>query len=144
MPCNLFALCHCVKQLFCAVLWVRGHKSYYEITGQIVYLLQKRRKICAVRQCLAVGVYVLTEQGNILAAGGYERLCFFDYLFALAASLTSSDIGNDAVAAKVVAAVHYRQPALYAAVTPNGEILCDNTVTVRRAKNSFAAAENRV
>ena len=97
MSCNLPAFGHCVKKLFCAILGVRGHKADYKISGQSVDHFKKLCKIDVTLKVFTVGVYVLTQQGNILTAVCDKLFGLFDNFFRLTASFTASYIGHNAV-----------------------------------------------
>ena len=101
---------HGVKELLGGVSGVAGHKPDQEIAGKLGNLSQKIRKIHAAVQILAVGVDVLAQKGDFLAAVLNEFPAFCQNAFAFAAPLPAPDIGHDAVGAEIVAAVHDGHP----------------------------------
>ena len=63
---HLLAPGHGLKELLGGVLGVGGHKADEEVPGDVVDLGQQVGKVHGIFQVLAVGVYVLAQQGNIL------------------------------------------------------------------------------
>ena len=65
----LFALGHRFEELLRRILGMACHESDEKLAGDVVYHADKVGKINAQTEILAVGVDVLPEQGNVLAAG---------------------------------------------------------------------------
>ena len=87
-----------------------GHEAQDEVPLQGVQLPQKIGKIQAAPQVLPIGVHVLAQEIDL-----FETLCdqfpgFPDHVLRLPAPLPAPDIGDDAVGAEIVAAVHDGEP----------------------------------
>ena len=100
-----------------------------------VYLSYEVREVAALVEVLAVAVDVLAEEGDVLIPGLDEaaRLCH-DVVKAPGA-LPAPDVGDDAVGAEVVAAVHDGEPGLDAALPVHGQALRDDALAGRDLKD---------
>ena len=112
MTAYLFAIAYRINKLMGAVLRVRGHKAYSEIPRQRVYAPQKLRKADTAVQPLAVGIYILPQKGYFPVPCGNHFFSLGNYRLRLPRALAPPYIRHYAVGAEIIAAVHYRQPAL--------------------------------
>jgi hypothetical protein len=71
----------------------------------------------------AVRIDVLTEESDILVALGDKTAHLGFYCIRMAASLASANVGNNAVGAEIIAAVHYADPRAVVALADYGNIL---------------------
>ena len=95
------------------------------------------RKVAFAAELLAIGVYVLAEQGYFLHPARGKLAHFFEYHFGAAASLSSAYVRHDAVGTEVVAAVHNAHPCAEAAFAHNGKPLGYGKLAVVWHKNSL-------
>ena len=122
MAAYLFAIAYCINKLVGAVLRVRGHKAYSEIPRKRVYAPQKLREAYAAFKPLAVGIDVLPQKGYFLIPRGNHFFRLGNYRLGLPRALAPPYIRHYAVGAKIIAAVHYRQPAFKGSVPFNGHV----------------------
>ena len=112
MTAYLFTVAYRINKLVGAVLRVRGHKAYSEIPRQRVYATQKLRKADTAFKPLAVGIYILPQKGYFPVPCGNHFFSLGNYRLGLPRALAPPYIWHYAVGAEIIAAVHYRQPAL--------------------------------
>ena len=89
-----------------------GHKPEDEISLQGGKRSQKIREIHVQPQILAVGIDVLAQKGDVPIALGNHLPDLRLHILRPAAPFPATDVGDDAVGAEVVAAVHDADPAL--------------------------------
>ena len=111
-----FALGHGPEELFGGVFRMAGHEADQEIPGDVVDHADQIGKVHVQTEVLSVGVDVLAEKRDVLIAGGDQLLCLPDDILRQSGTLASAYIGNHAVGAEVVAAVHDGKPGFDAAV----------------------------
>ena len=100
-----------------------GHKADEKIPVQLGDLRQQIRKIHAAIQILAVGIYILSQQSDLLNAGGGKFSALSQDVLRSAAALPSPHIGHDAVSAEIIAAVHDAYPGLQLIAADHGQTL---------------------
>ena len=83
-----------------------GHKSDYKIA---LYLGNTPHQLCEA-DIRAIGIYVLSKERYLLNTRVHELSTFAEHVRAVTATLAPSHVGDDAVGAEVVAAVHNRNP----------------------------------
>ena len=142
--CDLGIFCHGVEKLFTGIFWMAGHKAHQEIAVQLGDHLQKIGKIHAAAQILAVGVHILTQEVNFLAAAGDQLPALSQNILRLPAALPAPHIGHDAVGAEVVTAVHDAHPAFQAAAADNGQTLSNGAGLVFNVKLALFPGEHLV
>ena len=98
-----------------------GHEPDAELPGDGVDLFQQLGK----GDAPGVGVDILAQEGDILVALPHQALHLPENVLRPAAPFPAPDIGDDAVGAEVVAAIHHRHPSLGPAGAPGGQPLHD-------------------
>ncbi len=120
---DLGVLRHGVKELFGGVSGVAGHEADQKVPGELGDLGQQVREVHAAVQVLAIGIDVLTQKGDLLAAAVNERLALGQNGLRAAAALPAPDIGDNAIGAEIVAAVHDGYPGLQGRIPHLGNAL---------------------
>ena len=100
---DLFIVADDPDQIVGQVLGMGGHEADPLQALYPADLLQKLRKAAGLLQVLAVGVDILAQQHNLHDSVGRQTLTLPQDLDGSAASLPSPHIGDDAVAAEIVA-----------------------------------------
>ena len=139
---DLGILCHGVEELLGSVSGMAGHEADEEIAGELGNRGQQIGKIEALAQILAVGVDVLAQQGDLTGAVFDELAALGQDVLHLAAALTAADVGDDAVGAEIVAAVHDGHPALQGVVTDLGNALGNGAGLVLNIELALLAAQD--
>ena len=103
---DFFALCHNLNQLVRKILGMRGHEPNPFQSIDLFYHRQKLRKGHRVFQSFSIGIHVLTKKHDFHHTVSHQLFDFVDDSLRLPASFSSANIGNDAIAAEVVAAEH--------------------------------------
>ena len=106
-----------------------------------VQFFQQIGKIAILPRILSVRIHVLTKQGNIPIALGYQRPHLGDDLVSPSASLPSANVRNDAVRAKIVTAVHDRHPRAKAAFSMHGNPLGNEVFRLVRTQDPLSPSE---
>ena len=122
---HLLAPGHGLKQLLGGVLGMAGHKANQKISGDGVDPLQQVGKIHVQPQILAVGVDVLAQEGDVLIPLLHQLPHLGEDQLRVTAPLPAPDVGDDAVSAEVVAAVHNGDPGLQLALPGHRQALGD-------------------
>ena len=143
MFCDMSRRSHHVDQLFGAVLGVTGHKPQPVIPLHIADFLEQLCEIHRLRQILSVGVYILPQQGDILIAALDQLAGFFQHRLRLPAPLPPPDVGNHAVGAKIITAVHHWKPGLEVSIPAHRDILV-NGILPAPLKHSLGAGKGLV
>ena len=141
---HLFAPGHGLKELLGGVLGVGGHKANEEVAGDVVDLRQQVGKVHGVVQVLAVGVYVLAQQGNVLVPLLHQLPHLGENVLGLPGALPAPDIGHDAVGAEVIAAVHDGHPGLHLVLAHHGDALGDGAGQVGGLEHPAPGGEQAV
>ena len=124
------ALGHGVKELEGGVLGLGGHEAQEKVAVELVQLPKQVCKIVPGLQVLAVGVYILAQEGDLLKALVGQLPYLRHDLIHVAAALPAPDIGDDAVRAEVVAPVHNGDPRPGVTLPDNGHSLGDGAALV--------------
>ena len=95
------------------------HKAQAIFAAKRCTFRNKLGKIASAR----IGINVLTEQGYILIAAFNKRSHLGNNVCLIARALSAARIGHNAIAAKVVTAIHNRHPSLIATFAANGHTL---------------------
>ena len=82
------------------------HKTNQKITRKFGNLPEQLRKITAVIAVLPIGIDVLPEQCDFLAAALHKRAYLGKNILRRPAALCAAHIRNDTIRAKIVAAIH--------------------------------------
>ena len=130
---------HGVKQLFRRVLGMAGHEADAVLAGNLINIGQQVRKIIVNIQVIAVGVDVLAQQSDVLVPGLHQFPDLLQHTLRVPAPFPAPDIGDDAVGAKIVAAVHDGDPGFDALLPHHGDALGDGAMLVIHGKDPFAA-----
>ena len=130
-----------VDQLVADVLRVRGHEAHAANALHLVHHAQEVSEVCTL-VVFAVRVHILPEQRHLAIALRHGALHLRNDLLRRAAALTSAHIGDDAVGAVVVAAVHDRHPRGELAAARNGQILRNLAVRERHIHNGRMLRRN--
>ena len=113
MSCHLGTVRNGSDEPVRGVFGMGGHEPQTEIPFQRTDCPDNVGKVrirIGQRQILPVGVHILSQQGDVLCPVGNEHFRFGENILHPAAPLSTSDIGDDAVGAEIVAAVHDGQP----------------------------------
>ena len=121
-----------------------GHKADEKIPGNLGNLGQQIGKIHAAVQILTVGVHILTQQGNLLGASGNQLPALLQNILRLPAPLPAPDIGDNAVGAEVVAAVHDGDPGLQGVVPQLGKSLRNGAGLILGIEGALAGGEHLI
>ena len=111
-----------LNNLIAKILWMGSHIAYPLNALYLVYHLQKLGKGCLF-MIFAIGVYILSQQSNLLVALSHSLLYLPHNILWQSAALPASYIRNYAIGAKVVTAIHNRNPGGKGCITLNGHIL---------------------
>ena len=112
----LFAFGHGPEELFGGILRMAGHETDQEVPGNVVDHADQIGEVHVQAEVFAVGVDVLAEKRDVFITGGDQLLCFPDDILRQTGALAPAHVGNHAVGAEVVAAVHDGEPGFDAAV----------------------------
>ena len=96
----------------------------------VAHLAQKLGETRGAVQVAAIGVHVLTEQGDLLDALPYQAMHFFKDILEDAAALATAHVGHDAVGAKVVAAIGDGHPGMEGVVALGRQVTGAHAVLV--------------
>jgi hypothetical protein len=107
---HLFAPGHGLEELLGGVFGVGCHEADEKITWDGVDRLQQVGEVHGLFQVLAVGVDVLTQQGDVLIALLHQLADLGQNVLWIPGTLTAPDVGDNAVGTEVVAAVHNGHP----------------------------------
>ena len=139
---NLRIFCHGVEELFGSVSRMARHEANEKIAGKLGNGSQKVGKVLPIRQILAVGVHILTQQGNFLGTVFNETPALGQNVLKFPAPLPTPDIGYDAVGAEIVAAVHNGHPGLQPGIPNLGNALGNGAGLVGNEKLPLLPAEH--
>ena len=128
----LVAASNNVYEAVSAVLGVRGHEFYAELTFKPVKAAEQLRKINI--GAITVGIDILSEEQDILIAVLHKGFYFGNNILRTAGTFPAPYIRNYTVGAEIVAAVHYGNAGFERTVTCYRQALCDNAVTVGNIK----------
>ena len=103
---------HGVEELVAGIPGMGGHKPQGEFPLQLRDPAQQICKVDIHAQVLAVGVDVLPQDSDFLIARGDQLPALGQDVLRQTAPLPAPDVGDDAVGAEVVAAVHDGDPGL--------------------------------
>ena len=143
------SLRHDGEQFLGAVLGVTGHKAEDVVPLDTVDFPQQfgevpRLSVGADGIFDGVAVDVLTQQRDVLVARRDEFLRLGENAGSVAAAFPSPDVGDNAVGAEVVAAVHDGQPCLESPVPSYRKVFADGVVVLREFKHPLAARERAI
>ena len=144
MARDLFVFRHHVNQLKRSILRMARHKANRKIAFDRANAAKKFSEITFTTKFLAIGIDILTEQGNLTAAGCHKVFYFFQNTFGTAASFSTAYVRHDAVGAEIVAAVHDAHPSAERAFTANGNTLGNNRLTHVREEESLLFSDRAV
>ena len=120
-----------------------GHEADKEVPGHGVDLLQEPGEVHPRQpQVLAVGVDVLAQEGDVPISGLGELPDLGQNVLGPPGPLPPPDIGDDAVGAEIVAAVHDGDPGLDGALPPDREALGDGAGLVGGVEDAAPAGED--
>ena len=122
---NLGGSGHGVEELFGRISRVTGHKADLEITGDLGDQFQQISEVNTTIQILAIGVNILTQEGNITNSTFDQFSALGQNILRLAAPFTASDIGHNAVGAEIIAAIHDGNPCFQGVVADLGDTFGD-------------------
>ena len=128
LPGHMGAPGHGLEELVPGVLGVAGHEADQVVPGDLVDLREEVGEIHGGLQVLAVGVDVLAQEGDVLVPLVHQLPDLRQDVPRLPAPLPAPDIGDDAVGAEVVAAVHDGDPGLHRALPDHRHPLGDGAV----------------
>ena len=135
---------HRVEELVAGVPRMGGHEAEGEIPVQLRDLSEQVREVDLHAQILAVGVDVLAQEGEFLIAPAYQVPAFVQNVLRQAAALPAPDVGDDAVGAEIVAAVHDRDPGLEIVRPHHGQALGDGPVGVSDGEGLAVPDQHRI
>ena len=90
-------------------------------------LCQQIGKVHIISKILAVGVYILSQQGNFFTAVFNQGAAFCQNILFFTTAFPTTDIGDDAVSAEIIAAVHNRHPCLQGIIPHLWDAFCNRT-----------------
>ena len=127
------------------VLRVAGHEAEDEIPVQRADAVHELGNIDApvIVRPAVIGIDVLPEEGDVLRAVCNEGFRFVEDGVCRAASLPSADVGNDAVRAEIVAAVHDGEPCHVLRFAADRDALADLPL-VAQHKRALSAVQSGV
>ena len=101
---------HGVEELLAGITRMACHEADEKIPRNLGNGGQQVGKIHAAAQILAIGVDVLPKKGDFLRAALNQRPALCENVLRLTAAFPPTDVGDDAVGAEIVAAVHDGYP----------------------------------
>ena len=135
---------HHVDKLPAGVLRVAGHKAQQVVPRDAVELGQQGGKAAPGPGVPAVGVDVLPQQRDVAVARLHQPAHLVKDRLPAAAALPPPHIGDNAVGAEVVAAVHHRDPCPVGAGAAHGAALGHGGLLLRRHKQPPPARQTLV
>ena len=121
---NVLALPHHPDELVGQILGMACHEAD-ALDADGVQLPQQLGEADVALQALAIAVDILAQEHDLLHAAGLQLAGFLEDRLHLPGALTTADIGDDAVTAEVVAAIHDGDVGCIAAKTLDGQLLGD-------------------
>ena len=122
------------------ILGMRGHKADPPDPVHFAHFFEKLRKTDRVPESFAIGVDILSKQHDLCHAVCGQSLDLPYDLARIPAPLSAADIGNDAVAAEIVAAEHDIDAGLVSIFALKGQILHDPVGPVPNLNDPFPGA----
>ena len=106
VPADLLGMLHHLDQLIRQILGVGGHETDSLQSLNFFYFLQKLCKGNGLFQVLAIGIHILSQQHDLYNAICHQSLDLPDDILRITASLPTTDIRHNTVAAEIIAAEH--------------------------------------
>ena len=119
-----------------------GHEPNQKISGDLGNLFQQVCKIHSAVQILAIGIHILPQQGDVLDTAGDQLTALLQNVLGLAAALPAPDVGDNAVGAEVVAAIHDGNPGFQLGIPDLGNAFGDGTRFICDVELPLFLAEN--
>jgi hypothetical protein len=90
---------------------VRGSESNPNGSGDLLLdAPQELGKVDARLQALAIRIHIMPQEDDLIISGGYESSDFLEYLLSGTTFLSPSQVGNHAIGAEIIAALHNLDP----------------------------------
>ena len=106
MSADLLGMLHHLDQLIRQILGVGGHETDPLQSFDSFYILQKLCKGNGLFQIFTVRIYILSQEHDLYNAVCHQTLDLPDDILRITASLSAADIGDNTIAAEIIAAEH--------------------------------------
>ena len=118
-----------------------GHKPDQELPGDLGNFGQQIGKIDLFFQVFAVGVYILTQESDLLCTGFDNLAALSQNVLHFPAAFPTTDIGDDTVGAEIVAAIHNGNPSLQSLIPQLGQTFCNGAGLVFCKEHPFLSGK---
>ena len=125
VPLDVRVRLHHLDELIREILRVRGHIAYAPETRQLCHGGEQLREARAARDVIAIGIDILTEQGDLETAIRDQLLALTEDRRRITRLLPTPHVRHDAVGAEIIAAVADVHRALEAVATVTRQLLDD-------------------
>ena len=106
MSADLFRMLHHLNEFLRQILGLGRHESDPLQAFDLLHFLQKLRKGNGLFQVLTVRKYILSQQHDLHHTVCHQSLDLPDDILRITASLPAADIGDNTIAAEIIAAEH--------------------------------------